>query len=248
MKITTFKIEKIINSEAVTIYPTVIQVNDKNYLVDCGYEETFDDFVAALKDMEIPINDLHAIIISHDDIDHLGALYLFKKANKNILIYCSHVEEPSVSGKVKSERLIQAENSLEHLPEDYKKWAMDFIIQLNNIQRVPVDQTLLENDRIQDEIIVINTPGHTKGHISLYIPSEETLIANDAIVIENDELNIANPQFTLDLPEAVKSVKKIRDLKPRKLICYHGGLLLDNLENKLNKLLAKYNDVNLAQD
>ncbi|MGZ5253985.1 MAG: MBL fold metallo-hydrolase [Flavitalea sp.] len=240
MKITTFKIEKVIGTDPVTLFPTVIQVNNKNYLVDCGYEETFDDFVSALEDIGIPVRDLHAIIISHDDIDHIGALHLFKKVNKDIIVYCSHLEEASVIGKVKSERLIQAENSLEHLPGEYKEWAENFIRQLSTIQRVPVDQLLHEHDRIQEEVIVIDTPGHTKGHISLYIPSEATIIANDAIVIEEDELNIANPEFTLDLQEAIKSVEKIRDLKPRKLICYHGGILSNDLENKLNKLLAKY--------
>jgi glyoxylase-like metal-dependent hydrolase (beta-lactamase superfamily II) len=244
MKITTFKIEKTIYSIQVTLFPTVVQVKNKNFLIDCGYEETFDEFVTALEAVGIPLTDLHAIIISHDDIDHLGALHLFKKANKDLKVYSSLTEEPSVSGKIKSERLIQAEKSLENLPENYKEWAKNFIIQLNNIQRVPVDQTLRENDRILDELIVINTPGHTKGHISIYIPSENTVIANDAIVIEEEELNIANPQFTLDLPEAVNSVEKIRDLKPLKLICYHGGILTNDLENKLNNLLAKKNQPN----
>jgi glyoxylase-like metal-dependent hydrolase (beta-lactamase superfamily II) len=244
MKVTTFKIEKIINSVQVTLFPTAVQVNNKNLLIDCGYEETFDEFVTELETIGISLNNLHAIIISHDDIDHLGALHLFKKANKDLQVYCSNTEEPSVSGKIKSERLIQAENSLENLPEEYKEWARNFISQLSSIQRVPVDQTLGENDRILDELIVINTPGHTKGHISIYIPSENTVIANDAIVIEEEELNIANPQFTLDLHTAVNSVEKIRDLKPRKLICYHGGILTADLEIKLNNLLAKYNQPN----
>jgi glyoxylase-like metal-dependent hydrolase (beta-lactamase superfamily II) len=243
MKITTFKIEKTINSEQVTLFPTVVQVKNKNFLIDCGYEETFNEFATALETIGISLQGLHAIIISHDDIDHLGALHLFKKANKDLQVYCSLTEEPSVSGKVKAERLIQAENSLEHLPENYKEWAKNFISQLNSIQRVPVDQTLRENDRILDEMVVIDTPGHTKGHISIYIPSENTVIANDAIVIEGEELNIANPQFTLDLAAAINSIEKIRDLKPLKLICYHGGILTVDLENKMNNLLAGYNQV-----
>lgn len=247
MKITTFKIDKTINSLQVTLFPTVVHVNNKNLLIDCGYEETYDEFVSALEALGIPVKDLHAIIISHDDIDHLGALHLFKKTNKDLQVYCSLTEEPSVSGKIKSERLIQAENSLENLPEDYKECAKNFISQLNSIQRVPVDQTLRENDRILDEMIVINTPGHTKGHISIYIPSENTVIANDAVVIEEEELKIANPQFTLDLPAAINSVEKIRELKPLKLICYHGGILTVDLENKLNNLLSKYTQVKMEE-
>lgn len=240
MKITTLKIEKILSNNQVTLYPTVIEINNKHYLIDCGYEETYGEFVAALDAIGISIGDLYAIIISHDDIDHLGALHLFKNINKDLIIYCSEIEEPSVSGKIKSERLFQAENSLTHIPEDYKSWAIDFIQQLVRIPRLKVDLTLKDNDEIEQGFIVIHTPGHTMGHISFYIPGEETVIANDAIVIVDDELDIANPAFTLDMFQAVKSVEIIRDLKPKKLICYHGGIVESDLHEKLNTLVLKY--------
>ena len=240
MKLTTFLIEKVEGNNRIALYPTLIQANKKNYLVDCGYEETFDEFVAVLGSFGLSLEDLHAIIISHDDIDHLGALHLFKNINKDLIIYCSEIEEPSVSGKIKSERLIQAESSLLGIPEEYKSRALEFIKQLNQIQRVDVDVTLKENDQIERELFVINTPGHTKGHISLYFPGEATVIANDAVVIEGDELDIANPAFTLDMYQAVKSVEIIRDLKPEKLICYHGGIVESDLHEKLNTLVLKY--------
>lgn len=47
------------------------------------------------------------------------------------------------------------------------------------------------------------TPGHTPGHISLYFLQSKTLVAGDAVVIENGVLDIANPQFALDLEAAV---------------------------------------------
>lgn len=238
MTITTLQIKR--DEGPIIIYPTLIQVNNKSMLVDCGYEETFEEFVAALGSIGMTIKDLNAIIISHDDIDHLGALHLFKNANPDLIIYSSKIEEPSVSGKVKSERLIQAENSLDNIPEEHKNWAIEFIQQLKNIQRINVELTLDDNDKIEEEIVVIHTPGHTKGHISLYIPSESTVIANDAIVIEEDELNIANPAFTLDITSAFKSVEKIRDLRPAKLICYHGGVLESRVYEKLEALVMKY--------
>ncbi len=238
MTITTLQIKR--DEGPIIIYPTLIQVNNKSMLVDCGYEETFEEFVAALGSIGMTIKDLNAIIISHDDIDHLGALHLFKNANPDLIIYSSKIEEPSVSGKVKSERLIQAENSLDNIPEEHKNWAIEFIQQLKNIQRINVELTLDDNDKIEEEIVVIHTPGHTKGHISLYIPSESTIIASDAIVIEGDELDIANPEFTLDITSALKSVEKIRDLKPAKLICYHGGVLETKVDEKLEALVVKY--------
>ena len=240
MNIQTFEVRKFINRNEVVLYPTLIDTNDKKYLIDCGYEETFAEFVAGLNNLGVEITDLHAILISHDDIDHLGALTLFKSKNPDLLIYSSRVEEPYISGKVKSERLQQAEDSLSTLPEAYKPWALQFIDQLWRIKRIDVDLLLEDKDKIDNEIEVIFTPGHTKGHISFYIPSQRTLIANDAIVIEEGRFEIANPAFTLDLKQAIKSVEKIKELAVEKIICYHGGVTEDNISEKLTDLINRY--------
>jgi glyoxylase-like metal-dependent hydrolase (beta-lactamase superfamily II) len=247
MIIRTFKIEKSIQQDHIVLFPTLLQVDGKNYLVDCGYQETFQEFLAALEDMDIKPIDLHAIIISHDDIDHLGALHLFKTANPKLLVYCSQPEESSISGKTKSERLQQAENILPHMGEEHKEWAMNFIQQLKAIKRVAVDVTVEDKDRIEQDIVVITTPGHTRGHISLYIPIEKTVIANDAVVIENGELNIANPDFTLDIKAAIESVEKLRNINPETLICYHGGVINDNVPERLEQLAKRYRNKLLKQ-
>ena len=235
-----FKVEKIIGEEPVILFPTVIQSSGKNYLIDCGYEETFDEFIVQLNHLGIKISDLHSILISHDDIDHIGALKLFKDANPKIVVCSSKIEEASVSGRIKSERLNQVEESLPYIAEEYKPAILQFLDKLQQIKRIDVDLTLEENDLINNEILVVQTPGHTKGHISFYIPSEKTLIANDALIIEEGGFNIANPQFTLDIEAAVESVKKIKDLEAEKIICYHGGIMDGDVQAKLNDLLSKY--------
>jgi glyoxylase-like metal-dependent hydrolase (beta-lactamase superfamily II) len=240
MKIQTFEIHKKLDNTEVILYPTLLEIKGKIFLVDCGYEETFLEFITELSKLGVEPDNLYAILVSHDDIDHIGALKLFKHKNPNLLVYCSETEEPSISGKVKSERLVQAEQTLLTLPEEYKPGAIQFINQLKNIKRIEVDAILKDKDKIGDEIEVIFTPGHTKGHISFFIPAEKTLIANDAIVLEGDEFNIANPAFTLDMNQAIKSVELIKELNPQKIICYHGGVALENISQKLTTLITKY--------
>lgn len=242
MEVHTFNIRKQVNGVDIDLWPTLIKVNNRYYLIDCGYEETFGEFTDELRKIGVSVDDLYAILISHDDIDHLGAIKLFKIKNPKVMVCCSEIEEPSVAGKIKSERLEQAERSLEFLPEEHKGWAFQFIEQLKNIKRVDVQTKLKNHDKIEEEIEVIHTPGHTKGHISFYIRSEATLIANDALVIEGDNFNIANPAFTLDIDQAIKSVGLIKELKPQKIICYHGGIATTNISEGLTKLIAKYND------
>lgn len=222
-------------------YPTVVGFADgTSYLVDCGYADNFVEFKKELSYVGLMIADLTGIIISHDDIDHLEGLYLFKEEYISLEVISSLEEANSVSGKVEAERLVQLRESLSHLPEEMKGWASGFIEQLEAIKRFEVTQTLSDGQIFKDTLQVVTTPGHTKGHISLFDTESRTLIAADALVVEDGEFNIANPQFTLDMEAALESVRKIQALNPSRVICYHGGAIEEGIQEKLDTLLNKY--------
>lgn len=63
----------------------------------------------------------------------------------------------------------------------------------------------------------------------------KTLIANDALVIENGELEIAYLKFALGLKRSLKSVEMIKQLELDKIICYDGGLVQKNVPFNLEK-------------
>ncbi len=65
------------------------------------------------------------------------------------------------------------------------------------------------------------------------------------MVVENGELEIANPQFALDLNQAIESVKKISALYIGKLYCYHGGVVANDIKSKFMNLLKKCREYNL---
>lgn len=87
---------------------------------------------------------------------------------------------------------------------------------------------------------IIHTPGHMPGHISLYLPASKTLLAGDAVVLEHGKLNIANPQFTLDMKEAVRSVERLLDFDIDQLICFHGGVFQGDVKGALKNLIQVY--------
>ena len=240
MQINSLKIEKIIDGENAVFYPVLIQQESRNYLVDCGYEETYEEIKSELALIGIYIPDLTGVIITHDDHDHLGCLYQLKQNNKNLNIFCGEHEKQAVSGETKSERLNQAELLFDEMPQEFKNWAENFIKKLKNIKRVEVDKVFKDNELFEEEIIIVNTPGHSKGHISLFLPKTKILIAGDAIVVQNGEFDIANTSYTLDMKNTIKSVEKIRSLKPLKVICYHGGVLDEDIYKKLSDLIRKY--------
>lgn len=50
------------------------------------------------------------------------------------------------------------------------------------------------------------------------------MITGDAAVLENNNLVIANPQFTLDIKKAEESLLKLKEYDVDTFICYHGGV------------------------
>ncbi|WP_190277508.1 MBL fold metallo-hydrolase [Adhaeribacter rhizoryzae] len=240
MQVFTLEIRTTFLNQEIVLNPSVIQDKEAIFLVDCGYAGSLELISNCLEKYNLSLKDFTGIIISHDDIDHLGGLCEIKTTYPHIKVFASQIEAPYVAGEQKSLRLIQAENAFTTLPEAYKSWAVAFQKSLNGIKRVPVDSTFSFDTSFSENIKIINTPGHTLGHISIYLPHNKILIANDAVVLEQGELAIANPQFTLNLEQAVASVNKLLNYQIDKLICYHGGEVVGNISEKLTTVLQKY--------
>ena len=240
MQVLSLEIKIPQSNQEIVLYPAVLKSPDEVLLIDCGYAGSAALISQQLEIYNLNLKDLTGIIISHDDIDHVGGLYELKEINPTVKIYASKTEAPYLSGAQKSLRLKQAEDLYNVLPEQDKSWALAFQQDLKAIRRIPVDKTFGFDSAYSENVKIINTPGHTPGHISIYLPASKTLIANDAVVYQDGELEIANPQFTLDLSQAIDSVKKIARLEIEKLLCYHGGTVTGNISEKLTNLLYKY--------
>jgi glyoxylase-like metal-dependent hydrolase (beta-lactamase superfamily II) len=229
-----FDFNGVINS----IFPVILSDGDEMILIDCGYPNFLPLIQTAAKENGIDINKLTKIIITHHDFDHMGALEEFKREYPNIEVLSSMEEEKYISGKEKSLRLQQAEAIYYKLPEEQKETAASFEKLLRSIRNVEVDVCLRDKDSFPwcGGVEIIATPGHMPGHISIYLKESKTLISGDALVIENDKIGIANPQYTLDIAEAKKSIDKLLNYEIDRIICYHGGIYMGNIKAALMEL------------
>ncbi|WHY13180.1 MBL fold metallo-hydrolase [Peribacillus frigoritolerans] len=224
MKITELPIEFEFNGQKNHINPSLIISKNELTLVDTGYPNFLLFIENEILKNGHDMKNLKNIIITHYDIDHIGSLYDFKEKYPHINMIASEVESKYISGEMKSERLVQAEEMLENMPIQEIEFGKWFIQQLKNLKHVSIDEKVHDGDWILDnECRVVATPGHTSGHISLYFPRLKSVIAGDAAVIENRELVIANPHFCLNVEKAEQSLRKIKDLQAENCYCYHGG-------------------------
>ena len=85
---------------------------------------------------------------------------------------------------------------------------------------------------------VVFTPGHTPGHMSLYLERTKTLLAGDALLADDGRLMGPNPSplVTPDLALAYRSVQKLAELDVQTIVCYHGGVVQVEANEQLRRV------------
>jgi len=95
----------------------------------------------------------------------------------------------------------------------------------------PVEKGLKEGDRV-GSFTVIETPGHSPGHISFWRERDRVLIAGDVahninFLTLQTELGEPPDMFTMDSELNRQSLRKLADLNPAIVLFGHGKPLLD---------------------
>lgn len=242
MNLYVLHIEFEFNGERQAISPVLLRDGRETILVDCGYPGFVPLIAQAAGRYGVKLQSITRLIVTHHDMDHIGSLAELKRANPGMEVIAHELEAPYVEGARKALRLEQAESTFDELPEEAKPHAQQFIRFLQSIEPAPVDRTVVYGDKLPwcGGIEVVATPGHTIGHLSLYVPAMRTLIAADAVVIEQGKLIIANPQYAADLEEAVRSVERLLAYDIERLICYHGGIWQGDARKALQELVREY--------
>ena len=223
----------------IAIHPTLLWDEQMAVLVDTGMPGSWELIRAAMIEAGVSPEKLKAVIITHQDIDHIGSLPEIVQAySGQIEVYAHELDQPYIEGKLpliktNPERMAAM---LASLPEEERK-KMQAIFE--NPPKAKVDKILADGDvlPIFGGIRVIHTPGHTPGHISLYVQNSKTLIAGDAMIYMGGMLRGPVPQTTLDMDTALQSLKKLQDTEIQSVICYHGGVCEDNAEEQLQALI-----------
>jgi glyoxylase-like metal-dependent hydrolase (beta-lactamase superfamily II) len=227
-----------------TIHPTLILDSRATILVDAGYPGQLPQIRQALEGAGVSLDQINLIIVTHHDIDHIGNLAGIKKELSDRVKILAHEEEKAyIEGEKRPLKLAQLEANLEELPEERKAFYHRIKAGFENSQ-VEVDQTLVDGEKLPycGGIRIIFTPGHTLGHICLYLQESKTLIAGDALRVEDGKLIKTPPFVNYDLALYQKSLQKLAQYDIERVICYHGGLYASEAGNATQRIAALANE------
>lgn len=219
-----------------TIRPTLIWDDNTVILVDAGMAGTLPVIKKAMENTGVPFERLDKIIVTHQDIDHIGSIKDILNELTEVKVLAHEEDKPYIQGEKKLVRVNA--NFMERI-SDLSEEEQKKVLYIFENSSAPVDITLADGEELADcgGIVIIHTPGHTPGHICLYHKATKTLIVGDAMNISEGQLVGTNKLILTEenAKTAADSLKKFEKYDVENVITYHGGLFNDNPNQRIKE-------------
>ena len=216
-------------------------------LIDTGMKQTSDILKKALREHGIRFSDIEKIIITHGHIDHYGAAKKIVEAGRAKVT--AHAEDILSIEKGMEVSLSRYRNFLRlmgvPLPIGILLGLFFFMFK-NMADNCRVDIVMRDGDEIElgkYSARIIDTPGHSKGSVCVFLEKERILFCGDTIIehitpnafIMLDEKEKLPVRLSQD--EFYESLARIKKLSPAMIYPAHGKAVSD-----IDKIINGYED------
>ena len=200
--------------------PYIIVDADGLTLIDAGLPGSQKKILQYISERGYSAQNIVRIILTHSDLDHFGGAAAIKRAS-GARVFASAIEADAISKGVASRQIRPRASA--------RRVFMSVVRLFFKPEPVHVDQIVAEGQTLPalGGLLVLETPGHTPGHISLFSPSTGVLFVGDSIVSHDGTLVPSLPANTWDAEKAAASVRKQAALHPRLVCSGHGPVVTD---------------------
>lgn len=233
----------------------LIKADNGAILVDTGIdsEEAFSKLNDDLKYLNIDIDDLTEIIITHFHADHMGLFQKIKDAKSGDITARLNAKETELLEEVSTNFGSFLEKQLEfgRLNGVPRKITESLKTQHPGFRKTSIYEDLMSSNVPMKEgedlesgrycFKVIETPGHSPGHMCLYEPKKKVLIAGDHLLKNTTPHVTQRQEGGRPLSDYFRSLKKIKDLDVNLVLPGHGNVF-KNHRKRSDQLLNHHKE------
>jgi len=190
----------------------LVHDSDEWMLIDIGYEDTAEEIIDLIRQMNFSLSHCKYLVATHADVDHIQGM----KRAQELLPGAVTVGHPECK---------QLLESVDRIVTYAEISAQGISIALPKIK---IDQTINEGDKLtvgKLSLDVWNTPGHTPSQLSFRLG--DLLFSGDNIYRDGCVGNI-DAHHGSDIPAFIESLERIRDSDVKWLLPSHGPIFRKN--------------------
>ena len=214
-------IDNVFTVPGVVANPYILVDADGLTVIDTGLPRSEKKILAYVASLGKSARDVKRIILTHSDLDHVGGLAALQKATG----------ARTYAGKIEADSIAAGKPSREINPSGFSLRRILFTLMRPFFKATPfqVDEILTDGQTLPvlGGLRVLDTAGHTPGHISLFAPAVDILFCGDSMVSDEEGLHGSRSGLTWDDAKAKEAVKKQSALGARIVCSGHGPIVMD---------------------
>jgi glyoxylase-like metal-dependent hydrolase (beta-lactamase superfamily II) len=210
--------------ERKVLFPNVLEINhqaghvlgcnvylifdrDEWILIDIGYEETVDEIIEMIRELDFPLAQCKTVVATHADVDHVQGLAKAKQ-----LLRTTATAHPLAAGPLSQGDKLRtfAEIDAQGIHLEMPPTEIDHLVEDGDVIRVG-----------DVELEVWLTPGHTDSQLAFRL--RDLLLSGDNIYRDGC-VGAIDAHHGSDLQAFVKSLRRIRDSDVQWLLPSHGPI------------------------
>ncbi len=220
-------------------FPVYLSMGEVGMIIEGGTGPTFNIIVNQITSLGIDLKQIQYVVLTHTHADHIGAVPHLKRSWPHLKLMSSPVGAEILKTKelfkeflmvdLSIAQLMKVRAEVDRLPAPLENYGFE------------VDTVIQEGDRIElgAGIVwqVLDTPGHSPCHVSLYGEKEDILVAGDATGFYVPEKDAFWPNYFNSLEAYCESIRKLYTLPARLAALSHNGVIQSNVPGYLQKAM-----------